>query len=51
MWMKPPKISTLEGQIQIVWWLVPIDFELDPNTISIHVSSEDELDHVSKNYL
>jgi hypothetical protein len=46
----PRDLSTNKDKLKQFRVLVPTSFEFDSSTISTHVSSRDELDHVLKNY-
>jgi hypothetical protein len=45
----PQDLNTNKEKFKEYDALVPISFELDPNTTLIHVLGKDELDHVSNN--
>lgn len=47
----PQDLNTSQDKLKQSGVLVPTGFELDLNTTLTHVSSRDELDRVSKNYL
>jgi hypothetical protein len=46
----PQDLNTNKDKLKQFGVSIPINFEFDPNTISIHVLNGDELDHVLKNY-
>ncbi len=46
----PRDFNTNKDKLKQSGALIPTGFELDPNTISIHVLGGDEHDHVLKNY-